>query len=87
MTDTVVFSVRMPAKLKARLEAVADDMERPQSWVVNHAIEQFVEEQVWQVQAIEEGMAAADRGETVDHAEIIAKWERRLAGRLDEAGR
>lgn len=87
MADTVVFSVRMSAELKARLEAVAEGMERPRSWVVTHAIQQYVEEQAWQIQAIRDGVASADRGETMTHSDVVAKREQRLADRLDKAGR
>lgn len=84
MADTVVFSVRMTSELKARLEAVAEGMERPRSWVVNHAIQQYVDEQSWQIEAIKKGVDSADRGETLTHDDVIAKWERRLADRLDK---
>ena len=41
--------------------------------------------QDWQVIAIQQGLAAADRGEFIDHADVKAKWEKRLATMADKA--
>ena len=87
MADSFVFSVRMPAELKRRLEAIAEGMDRPRSWVVNRAVEQYIDEQTWQADAIAKGLASAECGETLPHEDIIAKRELRLAGRLDKGGR
>ena len=39
--------------------------------------------QDWQVIAIQQGLAAADRGEFIDHADVKAEWEKRLAAMAD----
>ncbi len=84
MAKTTVFSVRVPLALKEKLESIAEAMDRPRSWVVNDALEQYIAEQAWQIEAIKEGSAAADRGEVVPHEDVVAKWERKLADRLDQ---
>jgi predicted transcriptional regulator len=86
MAKTTVFSVRVSLELKAKLESVAAAMDRPRSWVVNDALEQYVADQAWQIEAIKEGIAAADRGEVVAHQDVVAKWERKLADRLEQTG-
>ncbi len=84
MAKTTVFSVRVPLAIKEKLESIAEAMDRPRSWVVNDALEQYIAEQAWQIEAIKEGIAAADRGEVVPHEDVVAKWERKLADRLDQ---
>ena len=86
MAKTTVFSVRVSSDLKDKLKSVAEAMDRPRSWVVNDALEQYVADQAWQIEAIKEVCAAADRGEVVSHEDIVAKWERKLADRLDQIG-
>ena len=84
MAKTTVFSVRVPLAIKEKLESIAEAMDRPRSWVVNDALEQYIAEQAWQIEAIEEGIVAADRGEVVPHDDVVAKWERKLADRLGQ---
>ena len=86
MAETTVFSVRVSAALKEKLDALADAMDRPRAWIVNDALEQYVADQAWQIKAIKEGIAAAERGETVPHEDVVAKWEQKLADRLDQTG-
>ena len=38
--------------------------------------------QDWQIAAIQKGINAADRGAFVDHAELKAKWQKRLADQI-----
>ena len=84
MAKTTVFSVRVPLAIKEKLESIAEAMDRPRSWVVNDALEQYIVEQAWQIEAIKEGIVAADRGEVVPHEDVVAKWERKLADRLEQ---
>ena len=83
MVEKTVFSIRVSEDLKQKLEALAVAMDRDRSWVVSNALETYVAEQSWQIQAIEEGIAAAERGELVSHDEVVAKWEGKLEDHLD----
>ena len=87
MGDTSVFSVRVPKALKERLERLASAMDRDRSWVVKDALERYVADQAWQVEAIGEGIAAAERGELIDHETVAARWDAKHADRLDRPGR
>jgi len=71
-----------PAKLEA-LDKLATSMDRSRNWVVNRAIEAYVAEQAWQIEAIKAGIAEADRGEfaTDEEVEAVAarfgaRWKR-----------
>ena len=39
----------------------------------------------WQLIAIQQGLAAADRGEFIDHADVKSEWKKRLATMADKA--
>ena len=78
MPDSAVFSVRVPIDLKERIDAVAKAMDRPRSWVVHQALEQFMADQAWQVAAIEEGIEAADRGDLIPHEQVMAELRERI---------
>lgn len=79
MAETVVFSIRVAPELKDRLEALAAAMDRPRSWVVTRALEEFVAQQTWQIEEIQRGVAEADAGDFASDEEVeavFAKWTR-----------
>jgi predicted transcriptional regulator len=63
MTGKKVLTVRVSAELQDRLDAIADVIDRPRSWVVNRVLEAFVESEAWQIEAIKRGLAETDVGE------------------------
>lgn len=76
MKKEAMISVRMPGELAERLERLARATERSKSFLAAQAIEEFVALQEWQVEAIREGVAAAERGDVVGHKEALAELKR-----------
>ena len=72
MPKTLV-SVRLDPDLEEKLSTVASRLNRPKPWVVEHALKEFIELQLWQFAAIEEGLRDADAGRVVPHREV-AEW-------------
>ncbi|MFI5023774.1 MAG: CopG family ribbon-helix-helix protein [Alphaproteobacteria bacterium] len=66
------FSIRIKPQFAERLGALAAALERPKSYVVERALEEFLAREAWQVAAIREGLAAADAGALVSDAEVRA---------------
>ena len=77
MAGKNVLTVRVSAELQDRLDAIADAIDRPRSWVVNRALEAFVESEAWQIEEIKRGLAEADAGEFASEAEVGAIFEKR----------
>lgn len=67
---TVTLTVRIPPEVKERLEALAKATDRTQAYLASQAIEEFIQTQEWQIQAIEAGLEAADRGVFASDEEI-----------------
>lgn len=68
-----VVTIRVSPETKQRLAALAKATDRTQSWLAEAALESWLEDQEWQIQRIQEGVAAADRGDVVDH-ERVMEW-------------
>ena len=80
MTKTAHMSVRIRPDLSQRVEALADSIDRPKSWVVEKALEEYLETQAWQVEEIKKGVAEADAGKLVPHEAVdawVGSWGRR----------
>jgi predicted transcriptional regulator len=79
MAGKNVLTVRVSAELQDRLDAIADAIDRRRSWVINRALEAFVESEAWQIEEIKRGLAEADAGDFASEAEVVAifeKWRR-----------
>lgn len=72
MDETVDVTVRLPIRLQDRVDAIADALAQPRSWVIERAIENFVE-----IESVKQALAEADAGDFASDAEVeevFAKW-------------
>ncbi len=72
MAKSTTLSFRVDADLKNELTKIAKRQDRSASYIAEQAIKDRVAFEQAQVRAIEEGLAAADRGELIPHAEVKA---------------
>lgn len=56
----------------AEIDALADAMDRSRNYIVNQAIEQYLETNAWQLDRIREGSDAARKGEVGPADEVFA---------------
>ena len=80
MADSTTLTVRLAPDVKRRLESVAAHVRRSKSFLAAEAIEEFLAVQEWQIAAIEDGIAAADRGDLVPHEDVRA-WAASLGSK------
>jgi len=76
MHPSSIVTVRVTSKIAKRLEKLAESMDRSKSYLAAEAIEEYLDYQEWKIEAIKEGIAAADRGETIPFEEVKAYWEK-----------
>jgi RHH-type transcriptional regulator, rel operon repressor / antitoxin RelB len=60
MSQSEVVTVRLAPELKAKLDALAISTKRSKSWLAAEAIAQYLEQEAWQIERIEEAVAVAD---------------------------
>jgi predicted transcriptional regulator len=71
------FTVRVSEETANKLEQIAEKLDRSRSYMAAQAIEDFVEQQEWQLAEIEAGLAEADRGEFAsdeDVGKVVGKY-------------
>lgn len=69
-------TARLEEATAERLERLAEATRRSKSWLVEQAVEAYLEDQSWQIEAIREGLAQADAGEFAEDAEVEAVFRR-----------
>ena len=70
-------TARLDSDTHAQLEKLAAATSRSRSWLVAEAVKQYVAEQSWQVEAIEEGIREADAGNFASDDEVreaFGRW-------------
>jgi len=74
---TESMTITLEPSLRQRLEALSQETQRDETALIEEALSHFLDLQEWQRQRIEQGLAAADRGEFItddDMAHILGKY-------------
>jgi predicted transcriptional regulator len=73
-------SFRLESDTVSALDALAGSLDRDRTYLLNEAVQAYLDLQKWQLGEIRAGLADADAGRVVDHRKIRArasKWRRR----------
>jgi predicted transcriptional regulator len=72
---TEAFTVRAESDLVHQLDHLADSLDRSRNYLVNQALKEYLAHHAWQIEKITQGIEAADRGELVDHDDMMREME------------
>ena len=75
---TEAITIRTDRRTVERLDRLAQALDRSRNYVVKQALEAYLEEQAWQIQAIEEGLESLDRGAGRPHEEVMAELRTKI---------
>ena len=64
------FTVRLDDQMLTALDRLASRTDRSRNWLVARAVEDFVALNAWQIEKIEAGLVAADRGDFASDDEV-----------------
>ncbi|MGB0909646.1 MAG: CopG family ribbon-helix-helix protein [Nitrospirales bacterium] len=59
--ETGNVTVRMPVKTQKKLEQIASGFERSRNWLINEAIENYLDVHTWQEERIRQRLKKADK--------------------------
>ena len=66
-----------------RIDGVARAINRSRAWVINQAVERYLDYEEWFVAAVKEGLKESKDGAVVEHEAVVRQWERKRAGKMD----
>ncbi len=75
--ETITF--RLDSSKRKALDEIASLLDRDRSYILNEAIESYLEVYSWQVEHIQEGLRQASSGEFATKEEVataFAKWRK-----------
>ena len=81
MLKAASLTVRVKPDTRSRLDNLARITRRSKSFVIEEALEQYLEVNEWQLKGVQDALIEADSPGAVfeDHDEILAKWEAKVA--------
>jgi len=70
-------SFRLETKKKQKLDSIAIMLDRDRSYILNEAIDAYLDVHQWQIAHIREGIRQADAGDFATEAQVVAAFRRR----------
>ncbi len=70
-------TVRIDDNVLGRLDNLAEALNRSRSWIINQAIEKFVDYEEWFAQEIQAGLSEVEQGKIATDEEVrsaFSKW-------------
>ncbi|MEW5821797.1 MAG: ribbon-helix-helix domain-containing protein [Cyanobacteriota bacterium] len=68
-------SFRIKKQIKNDLANLAETTGRSQTFLVEEALQEYINLNIWQINAIKEGIKAAEKGEFYSTEEVLAQLE------------
>jgi RHH-type rel operon transcriptional repressor/antitoxin RelB len=76
--DKKTVSFRLDAQAVAQLDELAEAQARDRTFLLNEAVNAYLDVQRWQIEHIQESVRQADSGMGIPQQAVVAKWRRRL---------
>ena len=83
MSSEKTTTIRMNEATLKRVDGVARAMSRSRAWVINQAVERYIDYEDWFVAEVKEGLKEVRAGAVVEHEAVMRQWERMRAGKMD----
>lgn len=75
MKRNATLSFRLEEEKVEALDRLAETTDRPRSWHLQQAVDNYLEWHRWKIEHIQQGLDDLDRGDTLSHEEVVG-WLR-----------
>jgi predicted transcriptional regulator len=76
-------TVRMEGRTLKRVDSLANALSRPRAWVINQAVERYLDYEEWFLGEVKHALKQVEAGQTLNHETVVKRWERKRAARVD----
>jgi predicted transcriptional regulator len=80
-------TVQLDPRTLRRLDGLARARSKSREWLVQRAVEHFLDYEKWFEREVKAGLRDLKTGRVVEHEEIVKKWERRREDYLESRRR
>lgn len=82
----VTLSFRAGDEIAESLDKLCQATERDRTYHLNRAVNRYLETELWQVEAVREGMADAQAGNLIPLEDVKKRWLGKRDDRLNQQG-
>jgi predicted transcriptional regulator len=76
-------TIRMYPRMLKRVDGIARAVSRSRAWVINQAVERYLDYEEWFVGAVKRGLKEAETGQLIEHEEVVRTWESKRGAKVD----
>lgn len=69
-------TVRIEDSTLMRIDGIAKELSRPRSWVINQALERYLEYEEWFVKEVKDGLSEVARGDVASDEEVVERFKK-----------
>jgi predicted transcriptional regulator len=69
-------TIRINDDILGRVDGLANTLSRSRSWVINQAIERFLDYEEWFVQEVKDGLKEVERSDIATDEEVAARFRK-----------
>ena len=69
-------TVRFEDEVLGRIDGLANTLSRSRSWVIQQALNRFLDYEEWFVQEVKDGLAEVERGEIAADDEVVSRFRK-----------
>ena len=67
-------TVRINENMLGRIDGLATTLSRSRSWIINQAIERFMDYEEWFAKEVTDGLKEIDQGKIATNDDVVAKF-------------
>jgi predicted transcriptional regulator len=75
-------TIRTKSETVEKISAIAKAMDRSRNWVIEDALKQYIDQQGWYIEGIQQAQASLASGKGIPHEEVMAEISELIEERI-----
>ena len=80
--STQTITIRTESNTVKKIGAIARAMDRSRNWVIEDALKQYIDQQAWYLEGIQQAQASLEAGKGIPHEELMAEISELINDRI-----
>jgi len=75
-------TIRTQSHTVEKIGAIAQAMDRSRNWVIEDALKQYINQQAWYLEGIQQAQASLEAGKGIPHEEVMAEISELISDKI-----
>lgn len=76
-------TIRTESNTIDKISAIAQAMDRSRNWVIEDALKQYIDQQTWYLEGIQQAQTSLAAGKGIPHEEVMAEISKLINERIE----